>query len=809
MNPRLIKPAVKLGLLALLAAAAVRAETIRDVPTENGSGITIRVSTPLTYSPHFGFVPVRVSVENRSAKDGVWTVNIISGEINSFPGRANTGAQVAVPAGATKESWIYAPMAVPGIVAALVLDPNAPREAPPLYPANPPASAIAPATPPTSTAAAAAALEAAATALLAPTKLLDTPWGVSESVTTQNGVVTFEQTGNALAMVRPPAGSLPPGVVVNLHPALDPNQVVRTMAAMNAPAVSRADAYRRAVNRNLLSLWRYGYLRRSGVVQPSNPSSFADRDGVVTTTVTETGPSTLLTQPLPDALPADTLVSLAPAPVLPGGVVRKFTVTTLVTGAATDASSPGPFSAVVGSAEPGRIVVEVSGPGVPRPVRTDLSATLDGEIQPMPPVVVQPSIRERLLERLALGNLRGAPTVTPVDPATLPADWRLWASFHAVVMRQEDYDRLDAEHRAGLRRWVALGGRVVLATDSDDEGKGEVIGAGAIVPLSGSIGYVAPATISRQLRLSTPSPSLPIGEKLARDHASIEAFGSGERSDTRWLVYVLIGFAVAAGPVNLLVFAPAGRRHRILVTMPAIALVGAIVMGAGVVARVGLGGEGVRSSVVALAPDDGGAAVFQDQVSRTGILLSRDFALPDDTEMAAASLDAGGAQVGGAELRRESGRASGDWFRSRSYQAYQLRRFVTGPGRVELKSLAPDGAPTVTSSLKTALTDFAWIDDQDRVWTAPALEPGKAVVLTAAKDAAWPRLQPRGSKALREAFAASASRQPGRWTARSGENDFAPIPTLNSIRWQDGEILVTGLAAAKAWSMPPAAEPTP
>ena len=807
-----------MGLLGILMAGALaRAESIRDVPTVSGSGITIRLSTPLTYAPHFGFVPVRVAVENHSARDGIWTVTVTSGETSSFPGRTNGGVQIAVPAGATKESWIYAPMAVPGIVAALVLDPNVPREPTPIYAANPPAPALA--TPPVSSAAAAAAREAAATALLGPTTLLDTPWGVSESVTTQNGVVTFEQTGNALVMVRPPAESLPLGVIVNLHAALDPSQVVRTityvapatLASLKVPPTSRADAYRKAVSGNLLALWRYGYLRRSGVVQPSVPASFADRDGVVTTSMTETGPSTLLAQPLPDALPADTLVSLSPAPVLPGGVIRKFTVTTLVTAAATDNASPGPFSAVLGSAEPGRILVEVAGPGVARPVWTDLSAALNGEIQPMPPIVVPPQIKDSLLERLALGNLRGSPTVTEVDPATLPADWRLWASLHAVVLRQSEYTKLDAEHRVALRRWVALGGRLVLATDSEESGQIERVGAGAIVPLSGLIGYLPPAEISRQLQLSAPSLSLPIGETLARDHGSIESFGAGERSDTRWLVYVLIGFAVAAGPVNLLVFAPAGKRHRTLVTMPLIALVGAIVMGAGVVARVGLGGEGVRSSVVALAPEDGGAAVFQDQVSRTGILMSRSFALPDDAVMAAASLEAGGAQLGGAELVRESGQASGGWFRSRSYQAYQLRRFVPAPGKVELNSQAPDGTPTVTSTLKTTLTDFAWVDDQDRIWAAPALESGKAAVLTAAKDAAavWPRLQPHGSKSLGAIFAAASHRQPGRWTARTGDNEFAPIPTLTSIRWHDGEILVTGLAAAKVWNQPPAEATTP
>jgi hypothetical protein len=797
------------GGLLLAAIGVARAEAVRELLTNPGSGIAIRVATPLGYVPHYGFMPVRVSVENRSARDGVWTVAVSSGEATLFPGLASTKARLEVAAGATQETWIYAPLAVPGTVAALVLDPTVPREVPPAYSVAAPAPPAAPAAP-VNAAAIAAALEAEATALLGPTQLLDIPWGVNESVSTQNGVVTFEQTGSALALVRPPAGSLPPRVIVNLHSALEPGQVVRTityvsaatLAAANAAPTSRAEAYRKAVARQQLALWRYGFLRRNGVVQASQFSSFADRDGVVTTTVSETGPATLLAQPLPESLPPDTLVSLAPAPVLPGGVTRRYTVTTLEIGAATDYNTPGPYSAVLGGSGAGPILVEVAGPGLAAPVRTDLSALLDGSIQPMPPIVLPPAIKESLLERLALGNLRGTATVTVADPAKLPADWRLWGAQHALVLRQSDFAALDPERRTALRRWVALGGRLVLSSESDDP-MVEHLGAGAIVPLSGEIGYLPPPLISRQLELSWPSASLPIGSALARDHASIEAFGAGERSDTRWLVYALVGFAVTAGPLNLLVFAPAGRRHRMLVTMPLIALVGAVVMGAGVVVRVGLGGEGVRSTVVALAPEEGGAAVFQDQVSRTGILLSHRFALPDDTTMAAVPLDAGGAQAGGGRLERQSGEASGDWFRSRSFQAYQLRRFVPAPGRVEVTALAADGTPTVASTLGTTLRDFVWVDDQDKVWTTALLESGKAATLAAAPDAPWPRVRPHASKSLGDIFARAAYREPGRWTARSGGNAFAPLPTLGSIRWQDDEIVFTGRAPAKAWSQPP------
>jgi len=111
---RLALLAAAVALLAL-APAALRAGPPVTIPTTPGSGLTLRLSTPLTQLPHFGFIPVQASVENLSARDGEWDVQFTVGNGGAAaPLNLASRHTLAVPAGQSRELWLYVPVARAG-----------------------------------------------------------------------------------------------------------------------------------------------------------------------------------------------------------------------------------------------------------------------------------------------------------------------------------------------------------------------------------------------------------------------------------------------------------------------------------------------------------------------------------------------------------------------------------------------------------------------------------------------------------------------------------------------------------------------
>ena len=225
----------------------------------------------------------------------------------------------------------------------------------------------------------------------------------------------------------------------------------------------------------------------------------------------------------------------------------------------------------------------------------------------------------------------------------------------------------------------------------------------------------------------------------------------------------------------------------------------------------GLGGDGMRVSLVVLLPGENEAAVFQEQAARTGFLARRAFPLADDTQMTVVTVDEADPRINftsvAADLSRAEGRASGDWFRSRSRQGQLLQRLTPTRGRVERVGTAPDGAPIVQSSLATTLRNFVCVGEDDALWTVPELAPGKRTALT--RGGMWiaaGKLVPGGSRRLMNVLGAATPKQPGRWSARGGATDLAPIATLASIRWTDADVLYAG---ALEGAVAPEKEATP
>src|SRR3954463_15415205 len=100
-----------LALGCALCRGVVHADTNLTVPTDPSSNITIKLTSPVISVPRFGFVPIRLSIENLTARDGVWHFRFNAGTAGSFPGIASSSFELAVPSAQTREAWFYVPLA--------------------------------------------------------------------------------------------------------------------------------------------------------------------------------------------------------------------------------------------------------------------------------------------------------------------------------------------------------------------------------------------------------------------------------------------------------------------------------------------------------------------------------------------------------------------------------------------------------------------------------------------------------------------------------------------------------------------------
>lgn len=373
--------------------------------------------------------------------------------------------------------------------------------------------------------------------------------------------------------------------------------------------------------------------------------------------------------------------------------------------------------------------------------------------------------------------------VSVIAPEGWPADWRLWSSFSVVLLTEETWAKLDGARRQALLDWVALGGRLLLSPDAPGGGTMTQHGAGRVDHLPVSI------------RATDPQRSDGLGFHDTRLTGRADALASGTFWDLNakkwqiglhagWLTLFILTFGVLVGPINLFVFAPAHRRHRLFFTVPALSLAASVVLVVIIVVGDGFGGAGARRAVVVLLPEQNQAAVFQRQMSRTGLLSSDDFTLaPDvvlDVEDDPMALQFGGKAI---DLHRDGEQVSGDWFKSRATQAHSLRRLVASRERVELVS-APGATPVVQSTVAATLRPFLYKDPANKVWSADEVPPGTRVTLR-------PWSGPRLAGSIVEDI---GHWPPGYFYARGGRADGVPIPTLPSIRWTDEEdrILYSG-----------------
>ena len=415
------------------------------------------------------------------------------------------------------------------------------------------------------------------------------------------------------------------------------------------------------------------------------------------------------------------------------------------------------------------------------------------------------------------------------EPSMLPEDWRAYSGYDGLAMTDADWGNATPGARTAILRWNRLGGELNIYTVSPssdlatlgiaDEGKGQrtfnrSFGRVTLVPIGPDLKLEAALAVERfhdHARLT------PLNEGIRNDFSSgwatQGAFGQQSYNYGLFIV-ILIGFGVLVGPVNLFVFAKSGRRHRLFITTPLIALGTSVLLIALIILIDGFGGRGMRTVLMEVRPDDGenSAYLLQEQVSRTGVLLGGGFTLTEPSVITSVPLASGqwsrltNDNEGGGmryEEKFADGKleVDGDWFQSRSEQGHFIRAVIPTRGRIEARS--ESGTPSFLSTFDFPIETLYYHDNANGWWKAENVIPGKAFTCTTASpeevtafvNQASDRLAGRsrgvlGTRKIKDRGFESLHERKGHFIAVS---EKAPaVDTLKGIDWIGTRTYITG-----------------
>ncbi len=454
-------------------------------------------------------------------------------------------------------------------------------------------------------------------------------------------------------------------------------------------------------------------------------------------------------------------------------------------------------SPITNSARYSNLTVSVSGFGVTSGAASEYSS--GGGSTPTPYLGMGKALSVKHWAALReLYNSTGSESLegTPLDMGFMPTDWRALAGFDAIMLDAGEWRGLEPGPRAALKDWISQGGTLTLFYDSAT--------APPDLPQNTRLGIGAIQVFALQEKFPEQARDLlKVGSNLGNLMNSYSWSWSlagriGKPSPPHALIITFVlAFAVIIGPVNFLVFAPAGHRHRLFWTTPLISLLASLLMGAAIILSEGFGGSGSRFDVTLIRPDDKKMVCWQEQVSRTGVLISDAFSLTQPAFLAPIDLRKQGTPVArsarGSSFSLNGATWSGDWFRSRSTQAQALTAISESRERLELSRDA-EGTLIAQSSFASPLVSLWVFDEAGSLWKTERLETGEKKPLTKAEIGEFQvwftrQLATAGplTKTRAEAFGKDA--KPGQFFASWSR---PPMTTLPSIRWSEETGLLMG-----------------
>jgi hypothetical protein len=404
------------------------------------------------------------------------------------------------------------------------------------------------------------------------------------------------------------------------------------------------------------------------------------------------------------------------------------------------------------------------------------------------------------------------------DPKSMSNDWRAYSGYDACLLTEIEWEDLPVGAKTALLKWNRMGGALFIYTrDSsttlatltiDKEGTGQRsadLGWGTIrlKPLLRD-GLLPP---DETVKMVLDSVSLTGGHRLnnlrnnfRRSWPLQAAFGS-KTAHIFIFIFILIIFGILVGPVNLFVFARAGRRHKLFITTPIISLGASAILVVLILFQDGLGGRGQRIILHEVGPDNT-AYLSQEQIARTGVLLNTSFTTSDhgylspvmiaNSRWAQVTLDnEGGRSRYNVALEENGLKVTGDWFQSRSEHGHIFETIRPSRGRINLVSTG--SAPVVNSTFEFPLETLFYRDAKGDLWRAEDVQQGRNTTLDSVTSAlfdSWFKSEAARFAAKNKMRLNLMETRSIRFFATSSE---APgIDTLGSLNWSETRTFLTG-----------------
>ncbi|GEM_PF-398021 len=400
----------------------------------------------------------------------------------------------------------------------------------------------------------------------------------------------------------------------------------------------------------------------------------------------------------------------------------------------------------------------------------------------------------------------------------MPDDWRAYIGYDACILTEKEWNELPAGARNALRQWNRLGGSLIIytnnpATDLNTLGFGRDTAGSSVADLGWGTtilrpfprdGLLEPPGVVQLVvdavnktggpRISDPRDNFSSSWKL-QDALGIKT------SQMILVIIVLLAFGVLVGPINLFVFARAGKRHKLFISTPLISLGASVILVGLIVLQDGFGGYGKRLILHEVGPDNT-AYISQEQIARTGVLLKTSFTTSESSFLSPLTIgesrwarvtksNGGGKGVYNIEMTEAGLAATGDWFKSSSEHGHLLE--TVRPSRERISLLGGVDEPTIVSTFSFVVEKVFFRDLTGRLWTTSDLQQGRNTSMTPAEETeftSWFSEQQQRFGPRNRARLDLARNRRGYFFGFAPETDG--ISSLASIDWKTTSTFVTG-----------------